>query len=806
MNFLILLIRLSKFLLIVLFCFIWLAPLFSQQTKVTIRIFNTKREPLPYASVTVTSIKDTTNIQHKTADSTSTIIFDLIRDQQYFVDVSSVNYASVRKGISIKKDHSLFILTMEMISKTLSDVNVRASRPIMRQEDDKTIVDPENLASSSTNAYEILEKTPGLFVDQDGNIYLNSITPATVYINGREQKMNAADIATMLKNLPPNSIGSIEILRTPSAKYDATGTGGIVNVVLKKGVKIGLTGSLTMGGNQGNLGNQFAGINLNNNNGKVTSYINAQYGHRNNSEEIKTDRLFATDTLLSQNAFSLYPTNNYYLGFGISDQPAKKWEINYDGRINYSDFINTTTNYSQIFKVSNNGILTDNSNKVTNDGNGFNISQGISSKYKIDSLGSEWTIDLSYNYSPNKSGQSYITTFKSPNIVPIYGDGKLVTELQFTSAQTNLVYKFLKKVTIETGFKSTYVNFHNTTDYFRGSGGNRIKDIGRTSSYKYTELINAAYLQASKTLFKLTVKVGIRMETTNMRGKQFIPADTSFNILRSDFFPYIYISRNLFKIMKYDLRAYLVYRKTISRPGYQLLNPSQHYVDQYLFETGNPTLRPQFTENYEANVSVDERPIIAIGLNDTKDIFTNVIYQADSSRAIAFKTYDNLGTNKEFYFRALGAIPPGGKYFIVAGFQFNHNFYRGLYEGKPLSFEKGSWSIFSYQTLKLTSNTQLILNGFARFNGQLQFYELSSFGALNFSVNQQFIKRKLIISAILNDIFSTNKNDFTLKQGNVNAAGYRKGDTRRVGINIRYNFGIKKKQEGDLFTLENAEN
>src|SRR5215218_1559615 len=119
----------------------------------------------------------------------------------------------------------------------------------MRQEDDKTIIDPENLASSSINAYEILEKTPGLFVDQDGNIYLNSTTPATVYINGREQKMSTADIATMLKSLPPNSIASIEIMRTPSSKYDASGSGGIVNVILKKGVRIGFTGSVNAGMN-----------------------------------------------------------------------------------------------------------------------------------------------------------------------------------------------------------------------------------------------------------------------------------------------------------------------------------------------------------------------------------------------------------------------------------------------------------------------------------------------------------------------------------------------------------------------------
>lgn len=776
----------------------------AQQTAVTIKIVNAKKEPLPFASVSVTSLKDSSIILHKVSDSTGVVIFNLPYEQ-YIISVSSINHLPFKKGITVKTDHPVFTFIADVISKSLQGVTVTATRPIMRQEDDKTIVDPENLASSSTNAYEILEKTPGLFVDQDGNIYLNSTMPAQVYINGREQKMSAADIATMLKNLPPNSIASIEILRTPSAKYDASGSGGIVNVVLKKGVKIGLTGSVTLGGNQGKYGNYFAGLNLNNNNGKVTTYLNMQYGRRNNSEEIRTDRLFAIDSLLSQDAFSLYPTNNYYLGFGINSDITKKWELGYDGRINYSDFVNTTNNLSQIIKISTSHVITDNTSDVTNNGNNFNLSQGISAKYKIDTLGSEWSTDISYNYSPNTSDQYFINTFSTPAYPAIMGDGKIKTHLNFLSAQTNLLLKLSHKITFETGVKSTSVGFNNTTDYFRQSNGNRVKDVARTSAFNYKEIINAGYVQASKNISGIIIKFGTRLENTNMTGNQIIPSDTSFKIHRTDLFPYVYISRSLMKIMKYDLRAYLVYRRTISRPGYQLLNPSQRYIDPYLFETGNPALRPQFTQNYEANISVDERPIIAIGVNDTKDIFTNVVYQADSSHSISYRTYDNLGNNKEFYFRALGAIPPGGKYFIVAGFQYNHNFYQGLYENKPLDFKKGSWSIFSYQTLKLTPTTQLTLNGFARFKGQLQFYELSSFGAVNFSVNQQLMKRKLIITASINDIFLTNNNDFTIKQGSINASGFRKGDTRRFGLNLRYNFGFRKKEDTNLFNLESPE-
>ena len=200
---------------------------------------------------------------------------------------------------------------------------------------------------------------------------------------------------------------------------------------------------------------------------------------------------------------------------------------------------------------------------------------------------------------------------------------------------------------------------------------------------------------------------------------------------------------------------------------------------------------------------MDERPILAVGINDTKDIFTNVIYQSDTSQRQALRTYDNLGKNKEWYFRGLGAIPPGGRYFFVAGAQYNHNFYQGLYENKPLSFKKGTWTFFTYQTFKIDKRSVITLNGFVRLKGQQQFYELTTFGALNASVNRKFMKDKLVATISISDMFATNRNNFTIEQGSIKASGFRQADTRRLGLNLRYNFGIRKKEENkNIFNVE----
>lgn len=777
--------------------------LYAQEIPVSIRLQNNKKEPIPFASVSAINRLDSNLVKQQVADSNGQVRFQLIKGQQYRIEVVALNYDPFAKNISIGAGTPDFRFTLEETGKTMEGVVLRSSKPLMRQEDDKTIVDPENLVAASSSGYEVIEKTPGLFVDQDGNIYISSLSPASVQINGREMRMSAADVASILKSLPPTAISKIEIVRTPSAKYDANSSGGVVNVVLKKGVKIGLTGSVNTGIQQGNYGNQLFGFNLNNNDGEKSLSLNFNYSHRNSYEKIITDRIFAPDSVLSQDAYTVYPGNTLF-GSYVYSWGKNKWEFELSGTANLNLSDNKTDNQNRIEKISTDQLLTSNRNQVNNQGNSLVIGNGFETKMKIDSTGSEWTSQIFYYYTDNKTDQVYDTRYFAPVSFNKSGDGQVDNHRDLFSGRTDLKLKMKKRFTFESGLKSTVHLFKNNTLFYSATNGNRVPDAGRTNRFRYKENINSAYAQGSKTMGKdVVLKFGTRLENTNMQGEQEIPSDTSFAIHRTDLFPYVFLSKSLMKIAGYDLRAYLVYRRTITRPVYEQLNPFSRYVDAYLSEVGNPGLRPQFTRNYEANISVDERPILAIGVNDTKDIFTNVVYQSDSSQSQAYRTYDNLGKNKEWYFRALGALPPGGKYFFVLGTQYNHNFYQGIYENSPLSFKRGTWTFFTYQTLKLDKLSVITLNGFWRLKGQQQFYELGSFGALNASINRRFMKEKLIVTLSVSDMFLTNKNDFMLKQGSVNAVGFRQADTRRAGINIRYNFGIRKKEEGvNMFNVE----
>ena len=782
----------TKYCLLLTLIFCYATPVFSQAQTLKITLTERNATPIIGGKIVLKMWADTTKILYGVTDTAGIAEFKIGKERQYLLVASCIGFKNLNRGLTVSDKQARFTFVMEEATQELKGVEIVAKKPLFTQEDDKTVVDAEQLALTSTSALEIMEKTPGLFIDQDGNIYITSSTPAAVYINGREQRMSNADVAALLRVLPPSSIEKIEIMRTPSAKYDASSSGGLVNVVLKKGVKIGLTGNLSTGFSQGVYGNQFVGLSLNNNEGEKTSFLTLNYTKSNGFNELNNTRITETNNL-NQSVYTTNPSSAVSTSFGFGREWGKKWTFNYDGRLSYTIGSSENNTASTVKKVPSESILTQNENDLTNNTHGFLLNQGVATKYKIDTSGSEWTADASYIFSDNIGKQDYTTVFSIPKLGDIKGNGDWDNKRHFFTAQTDFKYKLPYKITLEMGLKTAFQDFRSEAQYTL----NGQKDNFRTNTYTFKDNINAFYVQSSKKMGEFILKIGARLEQTNMAGRQIVPSDTTFSINRTDVFPYVYFSRKLVKIAGYELRSFLVARRSISRPTYDNLNPFPRFLDQFLYESGNPSLKPQFTQNYEANISVNEMPIFAFGKSFTQDIFTNVVYPDARNPLINYRTYDNLGKNTETYAKLVGAIPPGKKYFFVVVAQYSYNDYEGEYANRPFQFQRGSWSFFTYHSLKIGKKTNISLNGIYRLKGQQQFYELSDFGSLNVNVSHKFLDKKLIMSLNFSDVFYSLQNKFVLNQGGVNNIGLRVTDSRRVGVNLRYIFGIRKKEKGE---------
>jgi iron complex outermembrane recepter protein len=617
--------------------------------------------------------------------------------------------------------------------------------------------------------------------------------------------MSSQDVNNILRSLPPGSIQYIEVIRNPSAKFAASSSGGVINVVLKKGVKIGRFGTVSAGMNQGYYGNQFLNLSMNNSGDRTTSYINLNINNNQSREELNSVRLLQQETSLVQSAVTRRNSNQGLIGYGVALEYNDRISYSYDGRINGSLPGSATRNLNSIQSAD--GLpISEARNFVNNDSRFVNVQQDLGMKYRLDTLGSEIDTKLNYAYITNNTLQDYQDIWYYPISYNRIGDGDNNQQRHLIQFQSDLTKQLAWQVKLEAGINASYQDYQSEADYFITSGDKRIHDLKRTNAFNYQENINAAYLQASRPLpLKFLLKAGVRLEQTYMKGLQTLPADTSFVINRADWFPYVYLSRPLFSIADFELRGFLIYRRTITRPGYQSLNPYVNYLDHFLYEAGNPGLKPQFADNIEANISMNDWPVFAVGRNNTRDIFSSVVYRDPVDSLITIRTYDNLGSGRETYFRAIAGIPPRGRYFFVVGTQYNMNEFDGQYDGKPFSYKKGSWRFFTFHMLRLGPDTRLTMNGFMMNSGQMNFYELQRFGQLNLGLNQTFLNKKLTITLSARDVLRTMVTRFDLNQGGITTSGDRYTDNQRFGFNIRYNFGInnrKERQQQNMFQFE----
>jgi iron complex outermembrane recepter protein len=398
----------------------------AQNIKVGIIVKNEKAEIVQNATAQILRSTDSSIIAAKTLKPN--VFFSIAKNNTYFLRITAIGINKVFEKIIIANTDTIINIAAITKTKNLDAVLVTTTtKALIKQEDDKTIVDAEPLANSSTNALEVLEKTPGAIVDQDGNVYLNSATPATIYINGRELKLSAADISSLLKSLPANSVSKIEILRSPSAKFDAASSGGIVNIVLKKGVKLGTNGSVDVSYFQGVYATETIGFSVNKSQNKLNTYLSYNFTNRESFFVLNSEQPFLlANTLRVQQSYTKFNATTNYASGGFDYTVNKKWNIALDSRFTANNNRGNVKNDIDLLTLNSQTQIGKNVSLVNNIGPTYFLGNTFSTKYKVDSLGSEWANSLDYSYYKNDNEQLY----NNINIIPqkntLFGDGNIL--------------------------------------------------------------------------------------------------------------------------------------------------------------------------------------------------------------------------------------------------------------------------------------------------------------------------------------------------------------------------------------------
>jgi hypothetical protein len=787
----------------------------AQSATITGRIRNEKNAGVPFTNIALLTA-DNKLVKGVLSDSSGNFSIKNITTGKYLLQVTSIGYADFRSPqFEITKADELKDfgpISLKDDNKKLNDVTVQSLRPTITQKADRMVVSVEGTAMAAGNtAYAVLAKTPGVFIDQDGNIQLNGKSGVNVMIDGKQTYLSARDLRSMLESMPAENLKNIEIIVNPSAKFDAEGTSGILNINLKKNDRQGINGSIFAGHNfNGKLHGYSGGGNINYKAGKWNSFANVDIAQFVGGRDATFTRIFAGTQQTTY--FNQVATGKFIVNGPPSIRLGSDYNITKDHSVGFTGRFGTNTVNDEF--LSDTYLGTNPSAPATFIAaknyrrNTFtNYAGNVHYSGKMDTIGSTLSADLDYvkikndgrsnfiNYYTNqvtKQTVSDLLSAATPNSFDIYA-GKIDYSKSFKNGQ-----KF------ETGAKASHVVADNDSRFYINNGPSPVLDLNRTNHFKYAENIIAGYLNWSGNLNKkITVQLGLRGENTQSTGNlltnNLVTKRNYFNLFPS-FFMQQKVSDN------YGINY--SYSRRLSRPNYGNLNPFRFYRDPYTWSQGNPNLRPQYSNVMSITQTFKKNYNLIVSYVYTTDVIAELpSIIADSSATIYYTGNVNNSSNL-----SVTAIAPIR---VMKNWDINNTVLLA-YQKFDMQVEKQSvvndqlfFMIQSNHTIVLPKEFRIEMNMLYRGRAISGLYRMDPWVRIDFGFKKSFMQKKFDLSFNISDAFKGQQFRFKTTIGNNINDFDQYLRFRSFSTTLRYNFskGIKvdtKKRNNNLDELNRA--
>ena len=786
-----------------------LESIYSQNKigKISGEVHDGNQKGLQSATISLHKAKDSSIVKFTLSNKTGEFEFDNIGEGKYMVSASSVGYEksfSETLEISISDPTiKLKPLQMQESAKGLKGVTVTGIRPFIETRIDKTIVNVDALPSNAgASALEVLEKSPGVMVNNDGIISLRGKSGVIVMMDGKPTFLSPTDLANLLKNMPASAIDQIEIMTNPSAKYDASGNSGVINIKTKKGRAPGFNGSVMAGittsyfEQQGSLyvtPKSQNSITFNYRKNKINFFGNYNPNVYRGRSYLQINRkIIDQDHVVT--GFSDVETkfkfgnNNHTLKLGLDYFANKKntFGIVVSG-FTFSGHptpVTVTTisdaNYDPVYSMLS---LTENKLHFKNLTSNFNF------RHLFDTAGRELTADLDFIAYSNTSNMLLTTDFydgsgqQSGNT--LFLQGHLPSNIKIYSAKFDYVHPLKNDGRFEAGIKSSYVTNNNVVDYNRFVADKWQPD-SRSNHFIYDENINAAYVNVNKQIKKWSFQAGLRVENTIAKGYQ-VNNDSTFKRNMTNLFPTSFISYSVDK----NNQLTLSFGRRITRPNYQDLNPFIYFLDSLSYRIGNPFLLPQFTNNVELSHSFKGKLITTLNYNNTKDVISQILKPKEG---IVFLTVDNVAKFINIGLSVTAPIPVTKWWNANLFTNVYNNHYKGLYDTKPIDVSYTSFMVNMTNTFTIKKGFSLELSGWYRARGVDQLTINEPMYIINFAAQKQVLKGKGTLRLNLRDPFWLQRYQGATKYDIVDTRIWNKWDNRQITTSFTYRFGKNGQQ------------
>lgn len=767
--------------------------------KISGTVLDEAKKPLDGATVILLIAKDSTVVSTQLAGKDGSFAFQNLKENTYLVKATYIGYKNYRSGNVIlgqQKEVNLPAFVLLPAGKTLNGVTVSAQKSYIQQKIDRTVVNVGALASNTgANALEVLEKTPGVQVDADGNITFKGKSGVLVMIDDKPTYLSAANLTTYLRSLPSSSLDQIELMENPPAKYDAAGNAGVINIKTKKNTIRGFNAVVSADYAQGFYGRHDESINMNYRINKVNLFANLSYNEQRTHRRLEIDRNYfdATGATTSSLADISYfrPTNknaNIKAGLDFYASPKTTWGVVFTGDLSSSH--DSSPVYSLLYNQS--GGLDSTINTLNTSKNKFN-SGGVNLNYthKFDSTGRAFNFDLDYIHDVAGGNQLFVNnTFLPDNTLT---NSKTLRDdlpavINIYSAKADYSHPLKGKAKLDAGIKTSYVNTDNAANYFNVVDNISTVDDTKTNRFLYKENINAAYVNFNKNFGRFSLQTGLRVENTNGNGHQLgnaEKADSSFINHYTNLFPTAYFSYNL-DTAGHNVLA-LSYGRRIGRPNYGSLNPFTFFVDEFTYFTGNPFLRPQFTNNYKLAYSFRSLFTVAAAYNYTTDIQGETIHRSGS---VFISTQGNIGKRKTLDFSVNTSFQPAKWWSVNLYAEVYNNTYQGAFYTGYLNQSQVTFSGNGNNQFTLSKTWSAELSGFYDSGGTYgQFVTLPK-GMLNAALQKKILNNKGSVKLNMRDILHTFSPSGTITNiVGAHASFHNTLDTQVATLAFTYSFG-----------------
>lgn len=768
---------------------------FGQQATITGAIKNTRNEPIANASVyLVTDISRAIIKTTITDDNGEFKILDYPKGS-FRIQATAVGFVKNESSVLQLQDSAITAedIILNELTKELEAITVQRELPQLQNSNGKLIMNVENSSiAAGNNALEVLKRAPGVNVDQDDVISLMGQQGVNVTIDGRSTYMSADQLASMLKSMDASQIKSIELSNSRTAKDDAEGAGGIINIVLKKNRLEGFNGTFVASTAQASRFKANSSLNLNYRKNNTTLFGNYSYTDNKRKDPLRINRTIASAldvTTFDQVANMISDDRTHYYKFGVEQKTSASntFMVQFNASNNNEDEHNPSKTWmGPLFGLVDSLMVTNTLQKSKFDRYSFNANN----EYRLDSAGDKKIVaDIDYSMFNTAVGTNYAFHTYYPNMEYIYAP-----EFQQSNSDVDIkifatkvdFYQSIGKGKFSTGGKYSRVNTNNAIQFENLENESWILNTGRSNTFDYTEDILAGYVDYNTPWKKLDVKVGLRGEYTMSDG---VSITEQKQVKRNYFnlFPSVSISH---KVNDNHILSFN-YSKKVSRPNYRNLNPFEIYIDKRTSQRGNPYLNPQFTNSFGLNYTLFGMYNIAIGHDITKDAMVESIGQ-DTINKSTWITRENLGKQSLSYLNL--SMP-----FRITKYWSMYNNITGIYmhfEGPVSGYEVSQGRAFvqgnSTNTFKL--NKQFTAEVNARYNSRFLYnvYEIQSRYSVDIGFNYALKDQRSSFKLAFTDIFHSDHNNVFTNFKEFNSKIYQYHDAQSVRLTFNYKFGNLK--------------